>query len=397
MSIHNPDRYVAELRQLLAQGRKRIGILVGAGAPASLKVDSTKRHLDSDGESLIPAIAALTAQVLGSLSTEDSEVVEAIQAEWRADVNIEQILSRVRSYASLLGDHSIHGRNGDGYNDLATELCEKIGEAVSVQLPDEQNAFSELAAWIGGTERTCAVEVFTTNYDLLIEEALERAGIPFFDGFSGAHKPFFDPASIARDDLPARWVRLWKLHGSLGWTEDSETIVRAGAREASSLIYPDHLKYETIQKLPFTALFDRLRTFLLLPDTLLISVGFSFADKHIAALLDECLSANPAASVFAFQYGDLSESVGACKIAAKRPNLSVYAQDGARINTIQAGWQLGDSPSKDWINVRHSFWADDGGSGRFVLGDFTRFCRFLSLVHADYEPPVPPEERTFHE
>ena len=34
VSVHNPDQYMASLRQIIAQGRKRIGLLVGAGAPA---------------------------------------------------------------------------------------------------------------------------------------------------------------------------------------------------------------------------------------------------------------------------------------------------------------------------------------------------------------------------
>lgn len=33
VSVHNPDQYMASLRQIIAQGRKRIGLLVGAGAP----------------------------------------------------------------------------------------------------------------------------------------------------------------------------------------------------------------------------------------------------------------------------------------------------------------------------------------------------------------------------
>ncbi len=65
------------------------------------------------------------------------------------------------------------------------------------------------------------MEIFTTNYDLLFEQALERTRVPFFDGFSGASEPFFDPSSVASNDLPARWTRLWKLHGSLGWAANA--------------------------------------------------------------------------------------------------------------------------------------------------------------------------------
>ena len=33
VSVHNPIQYMDSLRQIIAQGRKRIGLLVGAGAP----------------------------------------------------------------------------------------------------------------------------------------------------------------------------------------------------------------------------------------------------------------------------------------------------------------------------------------------------------------------------
>ena len=42
-TVHNPDRYMGDLRQILAQGRKRIGILLGAGSPASILIDEKNR------------------------------------------------------------------------------------------------------------------------------------------------------------------------------------------------------------------------------------------------------------------------------------------------------------------------------------------------------------------
>lgn len=38
-SVHNPDQYMAALRAISAGGRKRIGLLVGAGAPAGMAKD----------------------------------------------------------------------------------------------------------------------------------------------------------------------------------------------------------------------------------------------------------------------------------------------------------------------------------------------------------------------
>ena len=393
VTVHNPDRYMAELRQILAQGRKRVGLLLGAGAPASIKVNRDTGNLDPEGEMLIPAIAGLTAQVFEEVDDGDG-VLASVRADLPPNSNIEHVLSRVRSLSTLVGSHKIHGMNADGFRGLAEQISTRIGELASVPLPADHNAFTELASWIGGTERAYPVEVFTPNYDLLIEEALERAEIPYFDGFTGSHEPFFDPASVARNDLPSRWARVWKLHGSIGWRESSGSVVRAGGREATSLIYPDHLKYDHIQKLPFTALFDRLRAFLLQPDTLLVSCGFSYADAHISAVIDECLSANPSSAVFAFQFGYLKNAADACRIALKRTNMSVYASDGAQINTIKAPWRVGELPARDWASVRETYWAGDDGGSTFILGDFVSFCRFISLIHAEQEvlPQVESDE-----
>jgi hypothetical protein len=395
ITVHNPDRYMAELRQILAQGRKRIGVLLGSGASASLRVDRATERLDSDGEVLIPTIAGLTNNVLESLANNSNSALASIRADLPEESNIEHILSRVRSLSSLIGPHDIHGIDADGLRRLAECIAASIGKIVAAPLPSEHNAFTELAAWIGGTERAHPVEVFTPNYDLLIEEALERAEIPFFDGFTGSHEPFFDPASIARDDLPPRWARVWKLHGSIGWRESCGNVVRTGRRDDTSLIYPDHLKYERIRKLPFTALFDRLRTFLLLPDTLLVSCGFSYADAHISAVIDESLSGNPSSSVFAFQFRNVEDEADARKIAFKRTNMSVYARDGAIINTIKAPWRTGDLPARDWESIRESYWNGKAGGGDFLLGEFTHFCRFISLIHADQRRPA--EEPSAHD
>ena len=52
-TIHNPDRYMADLRQILSQGRKRIGLLLGAGAPTAIRVDGNGLILEDGGHPLM--------------------------------------------------------------------------------------------------------------------------------------------------------------------------------------------------------------------------------------------------------------------------------------------------------------------------------------------------------
>ncbi|MEZ5856689.1 MAG: SIR2 family protein [Hyphomicrobiaceae bacterium] len=247
-------------------------MLIGAGAPVSVRVNAEGK-IDPAGGPLIPDVAGLTNTVVAGLEPADKAVVDTLLPELGDNPNIETILTRIRRLAQAIGAAGVYGLDGAGYDALALKICEKIGQLVSVPLPTEPSPFTELVAWIGGTHRQHPVEIFTPNYDLLIEEAFERARLPYFDGFTGAHKPFFDPTSIADDPLPSRWSRLWKIHGSLGWKIEEDTIIRTGDRAATTLIYPDHLKYDQTTRQPYSALFQRLRDFLTTPDSLLLCSG----------------------------------------------------------------------------------------------------------------------------
>jgi SIR2-like domain len=371
--VHNPDQYMSDFRLLLSQGNKRIGVLIGAGASASIVVG---------GFSLVPMIAQLTSEVVNELSDEHKKTVENIVKDLEPQANIEAILSKLRLLARALGDQQIFGVSGAGFEKIAAAICELIGKRVNVKLPDGENPYSHLVNWITGTARRYGVEIFTTNYDLLTEEALERAHAPYFDGFSGGVSPFFDAATVSNDDLPPRWTRIWKLHGSLGWALVGGQVTRTQSRTATHLIYPDHLKYDHTQKQPYAALFDRLKNFLRTPDSLLITVGFSFADAHIVSAFEESLAANPLAAVLALQFKNLAQEKMAVALGEKRPNLSVYAADGAVINGTSGLWKVGPAPNDMWLQIRRTFWGQRDGAGPEILklGCFKELSRFVALA-----------------
>lgn len=367
-TVHNPDQYMYDFKHLISHGRKKIGLLVGAGAPVSINVGG------KSWTPLIPDVAGLTKIVRDSLEGVDYEVFVKLEKSIY-NSNIELILSRVRSLSEVIGDANVEGLSSAGYSELSEKICLKIKEVVSKSLPSKSNPYSLLISWINGINRSHAVELFTTNYDLLLEEAMELSRTPYFDGFSGSRTAFFDPSSISSNDLPARWIRLWKLHGSINWAKNSlgETI-RGDGKGEGTMVYPSHVKYDQTQSAPFSSLFERLKNFLLEPDSLLITTGFSFADAHISAKLDECLAENASASILAFQFKSLEEERYAAEIAKRRPNMSVYCRDGAVINGVEAKWKLGDLPAKNWEVIREEYWTD----GEFKLGDFNSFSKFLA-------------------
>jgi hypothetical protein len=373
-NVHNPDQYMTSLRTIIAGGRKRIGLLIGAGAPAGMA--------KNDGSyPLAPAVGGLTKLVLDSLAPSYGKQISSLKAELPKG-DIETILSRVRTLSKVIGSTKVHELDGAGFETFGQAICDEIGKIVDVRLPKTRSAYTDIVNWIAGTSRDHAVEIFTTNYDLLLEEAFEIAGAPYFDGFTGGREPFFDPVSVASNDLPVRWTRIWKLHGSLGWcASDHGEVIRTGKSSATHLVFPEHLKYDQTQKAPYTALLDRLKAFLSTTDTLLISIGFSFTDAHVAARVSEGLAANPAASLFAFQYKPLNDENAARDLASKRPNFAVYAPDGGMMNGIEAPWELPtELPSKDWGPIRASYWGipSAGAPPQFLLGAIEPFAKFFA-------------------
>ena len=136
---------------------------------------------------------------MSALTDDDKRVIEILKSELTGIINIESILTQARKLAQAIGSASVHGLDADGYAEIAQRICEKIGAHVNATLPPNPNPYSEVASWVSGTRRLHSIEIFTPNYDLLFEEALERAHAPFFDGFSGSYRPFFDAASVSTE------------------------------------------------------------------------------------------------------------------------------------------------------------------------------------------------------
>ena len=121
---------------------------------------------------LIPAVAGLTEQVLTTLAPTYQKQIDGLKGEL-ARHDIETILSRVRSLSQVIGSAKVHDLDGPGFATFGTAICSEIGKIVDVRLPTTRSAYADLVNWISGTTRDYPVEIFTTNYDLLFEEALE--------------------------------------------------------------------------------------------------------------------------------------------------------------------------------------------------------------------------------
>lgn len=351
------------LWQCLSQDKRPLALLLGAGCPVSIRVER-----DGVSVPLVPDIAGMTSVVAealhgGELTDAFDSLVHGLTEDGIAHPSVEHMLTRLRTLRTVVGTDSVRGLDLEQIQQLEAAVTKEIAALVSVEIPSEPCAFDDLASWAGGTHRHVPVTIFTTNYDLLIEQALERAHVPLFDGFAGGAEPFLDVTTVEEDDLPKRWVRLWKLHGSVNWQIRDDRVVRRrpSAADDMPLIHPSHLKYDQSRRMPYLIMQDRLREFLRAPSATLVTSGYSFGDDHINDVLAQGLRSNPSAVVFGLLFGELSQYGAAVEFANVFGNVALFARDRGRLAGRVDEWAPGD----------------DGAARSCALGDFAQFGRRL--------------------
>ena len=154
--------------------------------------------------------------------------------------------------------------------------------------------------------------LFTLNYDTLIEKAADAEGAVLVDGFVGILRRIFRPESYDLDFyFPAqttegrvhrfdRALHLYKLHGSITWhscVADWEnpyglfaTFYNQETPEDDVLIFPSPLKYGQALGLPYSELFRRFGSAIAQPQSVLFALGYGFGDEHVNALIRQALA-----------------------------------------------------------------------------------------------------------
>lgn len=387
---------IKEIKTQLAYS-KNVGFFFGAGTSCALK---------------IPDIVALTKGVETKLKDVHLKNFKAIRDNLTASVpasksvTIEDILNQIRRIREITNektDQEFVKVSGDAAKKLDQEICKQIYNII-----DDKEKAADLRntrrffAWLNNLSRGFTKEVFTTNYDLVIEKSLEANQIPYFDGFVGAYEPFFWQESIeqpsGKNDLTKNWIRLWKIHGSLSWfwkldaATGSQKIIRAGKFNTSStvdnelVIYPSKEKYDSSRKQPFIAYFDRLKSFLSNGELLFVFSGYSFSDQHINDIIFNCLRQNNRLSCIVFCFQD-SEVENLHKLTSSSfMNLSVFGPTKAIVNGVIEDWKCDKTTIKD-SEKYDSYW--DETNKKCLLGDFNKLVDFLVTISGQAEPIDP--------
>ena len=390
---HDPIKHIKFLRQALSQDKKPLGFSLSAGCPLAVGMP------DKDWP-LIPDVARLTSFVRDELKskTEDKntfdKLIDEVDLSLRDTNNIEDILSFVRGLKEVSVGNRVRGFTKEELEALEKDICSKIVSKLDVSLPGKNTPYHKLAHWIS-IDREKPIDVFTTNYDLLLEEAFEDLSLPYFDGFVGSRQSFFDLRSVEDNLIPKHWTRLWKVHGSINWFQkETKEVFRSSKTteiNASHLIYPSHLKYEQSRKMPYLAMIDQLNRFIRQPNSLLIVSGYSFNDQHLNDTIINALRANPNSMVIAMLFDTLTYKKEddslvvrypeAIERAERRNNLAIWAYDEAVIGTIRGKWKIpAEIDMED--NIAHCIQkieatADTEEKHLLKLGDFSKLGDFL--------------------
>lgn len=401
MTFFDAHSHIGSLRDHLARHDKPIAFLFGAGTSCAIKIAP-------DGENgeirpLIPDVAGITSACECSVRKSGADSIAAWDqivgecASANEAPTIEAILNRLRLMIDAVGaSETLAGLDRSGLVKIERIIRKRIAELVN---PDTSGILPRiphvnLARWITRTTRSVPIEIFTVNYDVLFELALESARAPFFDGFVGSYEPFFHPESIKRFELAPElnWSRLWKLHGSVNWHKkvvgDRTEIVRSNANASGEMILPTSQKYVESRQQPYVAFMNRLSSFLEKEDALLVAVGFGFADEHINDLVFAALDGRPRNHLYALQFEEMSEDADLISRSLQQNNIIVMGPRTGIVGGQKGCWGVPRNSQLNSSAVTVDNENEDSmGSLSMVpasvgIGEFGVFCEFLTTMVA---------------
>ena len=394
-STQDLSQQISLLQQCLSGSKKPIGLFLGAGCPMAVGT--------TDKTPLIPDMARMTIEVRNLLSSSQlcgpfRTAEKNLRKDGLCNPNLEDLLTHIRGLSAIAGSESVRGLTPCQLVSLDRKICDLINQVVNKELPHDDTAYHQVARWADGIPRGYPVELFTTNYDMLLEQALEESQVPYFDGFPGVRRPFFDPRALEEASLLPPWTRLWKLHGSINWYQHENELVFRGTTddpENRRVIHPSHLKYQESRRMPYLAMVDRLRTFLNDPAAALILCGYSFRDQHINDTIRQGLQHTQTAVAFGLMFGVIEDYEYMMDLAKNRPNLNILAKNGGIIGGRRVDWLeresdavLSDESVAITWETMSSPDKQNKQEAQFNLGNFEVFGKFLRQLIGE-RPSLP--------
>lgn len=284
---------------------QNISFLFGAGC-SSYVVDGT--------EIGIPVMAPMANEFYSRLEEDDrTYLTDTIKINIEDDLyknNLEKFLEVLFSYRYLM-----ECRSDDGELQKINSFIQKTKKFIFKKcVCSNENVIKIYEQFyrklVYRDKNLAKANIFTTNYDLFNERALDKLGIIFSNGFSGVIDRYFNPAvfhyafaeqmdlSNNKWNVIDNFIYLYKLHGSISWFEDENSkhlfkikeLQTPRFRKQNIMIYPTPIKQNASFGSPYSDLFREFQKKLMLNNNILITVGYSFNDEHINNLIYQALT-----------------------------------------------------------------------------------------------------------
>jgi len=206
-------------------------------------------------------------------------------------------------------DYMISVRNVNYIEEIDSDIDSKINTVQSfinrqirdgMDCNEVKNIYKNFYMKILRKNRKNPINIFTTNYDLYNEKALDELGFFYNNGFTGTYERKFNPISynyafvenmnLNQDvwDTISNFYNLYKIHGSINWINENGTIIEKSINnieDETVMIYPTPLKDRSTLMTPYSDLMRNMQQSLMKNNSILITLGYSFSDEHINRII----------------------------------------------------------------------------------------------------------------
>lgn len=317
----DPSDHAEDVRSWLTAlvGAEHVSLLIGSGLgigiaaaarTAGLSMEKVSFTLDREADVDAHAQASAKAARRGDANIEDqlSSALQLLAGLEVLEPESHRATAWRKELAEILTDFAKRG--------LAAEKA--MRDAIDADDDDGRRAahllVGFLLAFASRPPSRERLNVFTTNYDRLIEYGCDLGGLRVLDRFVGTVEPVFRSSRLELDlhyNPPGirgepRYlegvIRLCKLHGSLDWRFEGGGLRRLPlafggedpALEGDALqrliIYPNAAKDVHTLLFPYAELFRDLSAALCRPNGVAVTFGYGFGDDHINRVIRDMLT-----------------------------------------------------------------------------------------------------------